>query len=587
MAFYNGVYKTDDSFREFSEVVNERDQLIFPYSQNGNIWLLGRHNQKITNYFTGESWSFDRFDENELYSALSMNEDSLIWLGSSKAIYIIDKKGIIDEIPITSTGDNLIPRKVRQFLFQDSIIWVVKDREALWKVSYTNKEFKILDTYTTKNGLGSNRVTDLQQDSQGRIFASTPAGLSIYNSQKNRFINYDKNDGLEDEELTQGLEIIGNTVFLFGQGVQYATTSLLKSEDAVPEVSLGTIKVNNEKRDLKELELLSYSENNISIDFIALQLSAPGDISYRYRLNSDNDWTYQHAKQTIIQLSDLSPGNYNIEIKARSKLSDWSSMNPIQVNISKAFWNSWWFLTIIAALLVGIVSLVARKREQQIKVIAEMETKMAELENEALRAQMNPHFIFNSLNSIKSFIINEKKEEAADYLTSFAELIRLVLSNSRNKIIPLSKEFEALQLYMDIENLRLNNKFTYIWNIDKDIQLEQAVIPPLSLQPFVENAIWHGFVHKKDKGTLQLSVTKLNGHLKIVIQDDGVGRKRSGEIEKQNQRRKSFGILLTRKRLQMDPDNSVEKNIEIIDLYDNQGNATGTRIEILIPYSQL
>ena len=585
--FYNGLYKTDSSFKTFEKLLGGKQNKFFFDSQSDIIWILDMQGKRLYDYHSNYGHQFNQVNNEEEYSAIAMQSDSTVWIGSSKGIYIIDKSGKLNTIPITVPNENQIPRKIRQFHFQDSLIWIVKDREALWKCTYDNGYFGIIKTYTGNDGLGSNRITDIGEDNQGRILATTPSGLSVYNEKNDKFINYDKNNGLRNEELIHGLDVIDDKVFLFGQELQYALTQNISSSSSELDVIIRSVRINQQKRVIKDYFDLNHGENNIGIDFIAILLNAPHEVQYRYRLHDQDEWELLTAKQSGLQLYDLNPGFYNVQIQARSKLSDWSPSKTIQFNIKRAFWTTWWFY----ALIIGLISfgsyLISKRRMNEVRTISKMKTKMAELENEALRAQMNPHFIFNSLNSIKSYIIHEKKEEAADYLTNFSELIRLVLSNSRNKLIPLEKEIEALDLYMDIENLRLDNKFSYQWNIDKRINTGSVAIPPLSIQPFVENAIWHGFVHKKDKGELTINIERLENKVLLEIIDNGVGRKMSAQIEKENKRRKSFGILLTKKRLSMDESGIQETNIQIIDLYDDEEKPRGTKIKILIPLIQL
>ena len=208
-------------------------------------------------------------------------------------------------------------------------------------------------------------------------------------------------------------------------------------------------------------------------------------------------------------------------------------------------------------------------RMKQLGKINSMKVKLAELEGESLRAQMNPHFVFNALNSIKSYIIKNSKEEAADYLTTFSELIRAVLRNSTQKEISLKNELEALSLYLQIENLRLNQPFEYEINIAEDINPATTAFPPLIIQPFVENSIWHGFVHKKTGGELTINIRKEGEKLSIDVIDNGVGRAKSKEIEKSRERKRSYGIEITETRLNNIADKA---DIQIIDLYDEEWN---------------
>jgi LytS/YehU family sensor histidine kinase/ligand-binding sensor domain-containing protein len=218
--------------------------------------------------------------------------------------------------------------------------------------------------------------------------------------------------------------------------------------------------------------------------------------------------------------------------------------------------------------------------ENQQIAIKEVKRKLAETELAALRSQMNPHFIFNSLNSINSFIIENNTKLASEYLTKFSRLIRLILENSKNDLINLDKELETLRLYLLMESIRFKNKFTYQINIDDDVNLEQIKLPPTTLQPFVENAIWHGILHLDVEGNLLININySAKNTLHIQIKDNGVGRSKSAILKSKTNTNKSFGIAITTQRLlQLNAANKVE----IIDVLDNENIASGTIVNIYI-----
>ena len=206
----------------------------------------------------------------------------------------------------------------------------------------------------------------------------------------------------------------------------------------------------------------------------------------------------------------------------------------------------------------------------------------------ALRAQMNPHFLFNCLNSIDSYIIKHETKKASEYLNKFARLIRLILQNSRSNYVNLSDEIEALDLYMNMESLRFRNKFDYEINIGKELDVDSIDIPPMLIQPYIENAIWHGLMHKREgtKGKVQLKINRQNGSLRCIVEDNGIGREKAMEIraKKITRRKKSMGMRITHDRIQMINKMFDSKtSVEIIDLKDNTGQATGTRVELYIP----
>jgi LytS/YehU family sensor histidine kinase len=203
----------------------------------------------------------------------------------------------------------------------------------------------------------------------------------------------------------------------------------------------------------------------------------------------------------------------------------------------------------------------------------------------ALRAQMNPHFLFNALNSIKSFILKEDKREASRYLTKFSKLMRIILKNSKQKFISLSEELDALQLFIEFEEMRFSKKFLYEITVAGNIDKEDMYLPPLLIQPFVENAIWHGLLHKADQGKLKIDVKRQNKLLKITVSDNGIGREKSNELKsKSGSKKKSYGLQITDDRIKLMHDTfGIESSLEIHDLYSEKNIAEGTEVILRIP----
>ncbi|WP_158538715.1 tetratricopeptide repeat-containing sensor histidine kinase [Chitinophaga skermanii] len=209
-----------------------------------------------------------------------------------------------------------------------------------------------------------------------------------------------------------------------------------------------------------------------------------------------------------------------------------------------------------------------------------------QLELRSLRSQMNPHFIFNSLSSIHRYIWGNNQEEASDYLTKFSKLMRMILENSQHTFIPLGNELESLTLYLDLEALRCNNMFEYQVNVDDDVNMDEVLVPPLIIQPYVENAIWHGLVHRKEKGLLTIDVKIKGKLLYCTVTDNGIGRKKAMEIkEKKGRVHQSLGMTVTEGRIALIKkiNNSKETNISIVDLYDENQEPGGTKVIIVLP----
>ena len=252
-----------------------------------------------------------------------------------------------------------------------------------------------------------------------------------------------------------------------------------------------------------------------------------------------------------------------------------------------ALWFDPAYLMFIALMIDGFLFLTALTlRERQI-VVEKMAVEQQAISNElrALRSQMNPHFIFNSLNSIKSFTLNNDAESANFYLTKFSKLIRQVLDNSRNEKIPLKNEIETLTLYMDMEKLRVGDKFDYEINVNEDAEIEFIEIPPMLIQPYIENAIWHGLMPKETKGKVKINILQEEKYLKISIEDNGIGREKAAKLQSmEGNTHKSFGMKITNERLDILKQlNNIDAKVLIEDLKDNDGNASGTKVILAIP----
>jgi LytS/YehU family sensor histidine kinase len=223
--------------------------------------------------------------------------------------------------------------------------------------------------------------------------------------------------------------------------------------------------------------------------------------------------------------------------------------------------------------------------EEKERRLADLRLQVAHTRQQALRAQMNPHFIFNCLNSINGFILQNDAATASTFLIKFSKLIRLILEHSNEKTIPLQSELDALKLYIEMEALRFGKKFSYRIDVAPDVQPGALDVPPLILQPFVENSIWHGLLHKEAGGHLEVRVNRRNGLLECIIEDNGIGRKASQANKPATPtHRKSLGMRLTGERLALlNEQKKTGSAVEVVDLEDAAGKAAGTRVILSMP----
>ena len=262
-----------------------------------------------------------------------------------------------------------------------------------------------------------------------------------------------------------------------------------------------------------------------------------------------------------------------------------------QATLKKAFIGALVLVGLLAMALAYIFSQRLRNqrtltlKNEEIKEV-DFKRQMSELEMKALRAQINPHFLFNCMNSINSMILKGETERASSYLTKFSKLVRLILENAETAMVPLGSELALLESYIQLEELRFKGKINYNISVDESIEPESTYIPSMVLQPFVENAIWHGLMHKEEneKGNITVAIKENNDRLLCTIEDNGIGRERARQLGEQSVlKRKSMGMKITEDRLKLLNHGNAEPVIFITDLKDNKDHSTGTRIEINIP----
>jgi len=321
---------------------------------------------------------------------------------------------------------------------------------------------------------------------------------------------------------------------------------------------------------------LGYRQNFITIEFAALRFSSPRQIGYRYRLSGvDRGWVNADITGTA-GYTNLSPGNYIFEVRAEDGSGQGPS-NFFSFYIAPPFWQTWWFRAAVLLSIAFLIYLLVRRRIGVIRREAALQQQIAETEVMALRAQMNPHFIFNCINSIDALIQSNDKYHATLYLNKFAKLIRNVLDSSRQNTVPLGKDLETLKLYIELEQFRNDHRFTCEIAADEGLLRDDYRVPPLIIQPYVENAILHGLRSLPEgRGRLFISVDRQDGYLTYIVEDNGVGRSAvtaSPKLEKQ-----SYGMQMTSDRVRLF-NKEPKASIEIADLC-RDGQPTGTRVKL-------
>ena len=356
---------------------------------------------------------------------------------------------------------------------------------------------------------------------------------------------------------------------------------------------------------VEKASLMMEKSIELSKDYNDLYL-AKYNLDLLYNINLKNG-DYKQALEYFQQKSVVIDSIYNIksrkeieklaleyETEKKNKeielLNKENRINEIELKKSNQLQAAFLFATVLALLVLFLLWSRQKNKVKTDKLLKQamekdFEKKLAESEMQALRAQMNPHFLFNCLNSINSFIIKNKQEQASEYLAKFSKLIRCVLNNSKSSKVTLANELEALELYIEMEALRFSNKFEYKIKVDSEVEKDYIEIPPLIIQPYVENSIWHGLMHKKEGiGTLLIEIKKENDILVCTVEDNGIGREAALKLKSKSAvKRKSFGMNITEERLKyINHKYKAHTNIEVIDLKDTMQKGIGTRVVIKI-----
>ena len=332
---------------------------------------------------------------------------------------------------------------------------------------------------------------------------------------------------------------------------------------------------------------LPYYKNTINTKFASITPYPKTSFEYLYRLKDEHtNWLTANTESAYYPR--LAPNHYTFELKTHSKNGQESETVGFDIQIKRPYWQNIWFILCSVLGITAIVFWVYRRNEQRKAERNYYDQQLRTSQLTALKTQMNPHFMFNALNSIQEFIILNEKRLANEYLSKFSRLMRVYLSHSTKDWVPLEEEIQALKIYLDLEKLRFEHAQVQL-HINPQLELEQMLIPPLFVQPYVENAFKHGLLHKLNDRKLDISFCKTNNNtLQIIIEDNGVGREKAMEIKsKRANKNLSFSMTANQKRLQLLNYNKQQKiQVEIIDLQENN-RATGTKVIIQIPDYEL
>lgn len=461
---------------------------------------------------------------------------------------------------------------------------------------YKNGQFNEPEIIRKKDGLSSSNITGLICDKNGDMWIIGNRGLARFQPATKQLQSFDENDGLlagnhkfssyylsHDGMVYIGAEDGYNYFHPDSLGASAPPLKMYITGLVAQDTMINTLGLHN--------IILPYYRNNVQFNYLAIDHKTGPYLQYRYQLTGlDTGYVYA-GRQRTVRYTNLKPGDYEFSVQVSANGKDWFAASPLKLHLETAFWRTIWFRLLVA---VGLLALIyawyrfrVRKIEREAKIKADYEIRLNDLENSALRAQMNPHFIFNCLNTINAFVSKNEKLLANQYISKFSRLIRMILDHSRQRTISLEEELEALELYLQIEQVRFEGRFEYEIRIDSGIDTSEITIPGLIIQPFAENAILHGILPAKRQGLLRISISKKQGILLIVIEDNGIGRKAAATLKTEHHLpHTSHGTDITWKRLALfNREHGVAQEAMIVDLVDEEGSAKGTAVKLYVATS--
>ena len=544
-------------------------------STNTGLYIFST-TDSIFNPVTNEKTICDEFSRISIYSGriYAADYDSIsntIFMGSSVGLKLYTENGVEE---VKFNNKNII---CRDFLYLKGRMYVLLNDNGL--LVFENNA--IIEHWTSKKELISNNTHLINTDGEN-IILGLDEGIQILTSdgENKTFIN--KSDGLTENRLID-IELTNNYLWvLHKNGIQKIDLKSLSQNRFIPNINLKSIKVNGEIISSETInKSFSHTQNKFEFNFESKSLRHQNEIKYVYRLlGVDSEWEESTYKNHIIDYKTLPPGDYKFQVKAICRNYN-SAIVSYPFVISSPFWEKWWFFAGIALFVVLIVFVYVRRLLHKQKKKAQLNKELYESKLTAIQAQMNPHFLFNSLNSIQDLVLKNDAENAYTYISKFAFLVRSTLNQSDKDFIDFNEEILTIETYLSLEKLRFRESFDYEIILANEYDI---VIPPMIIQPFIENSIVHGLLHKEGKKELTIRF-EFSEKLICTIRDNGIGRKEAKMIQKrQYANHESFAMQAIRKRLEILGSHYSRKfEIMYTDLEEN-GKPTGTEVRLELPY---
>jgi len=561
-----------------------------------SLSIINNENLLFTNY--AHVRLLDSKNFNKVGQDISSNKRTFtsFYDAENKSTYI----GFIDDLIIYDRDWRPKPlRHNEQSIFaitltktDNGMVWVATFKDGIYGI----KEDKVVSHYTTDNGLVSNRIEKIRAD-QNKLWIATDNGIQLLDIVTKKIKTLKKRDGIISYDIS-GIELLDDKVYFSSNLGVFAVDKEKGFKASIQHnVYFSNIEVNEEAVDITSDYQLDYNQNAIKIEFNVngFQFNQKGKYTYRL-LGLNTDWVTTETGVNSVKYNSLPAGKYTFQVKPVLGVdSDDNAVEELKFSIQRPFWKTWWFISGLSILVLGSTVLYYRRKIRQKEQQRQLEIKQLSLDNELinlklenLRSQMNPHFIFNALNSIQEYIVLNQKILASIYLGKFADLIRTYLNHSSKGRITLQEEMDCLDMYLELEKLRFEDKLEYTIHSSGSLTTGEVYIPTMLIQPYVENALKHGLLHRNTDRVLKIDffINDKAKTVKCTIVDNGVGRAKAEAFKaRKNKKHKSFATKATQDRLALlNYGKHKQIGVSITDLFDGQ-NPSGTQVDIIIPYT--
>lgn len=581
------------------------------YDSRGWLWI-GTNGRGLYRWKSATSQP-DNFPTNLLGGNSEGNQVWSLVEDNSGNVWAGTEQGLLKWSPQTKNFTRYSPDITKPYSLCGNVVWDIHrdNNNTLWFLCYGDGISKYrpqtddFESITVADGLPSPSLTALVTDGVGALWMSSYDGLIQHKIGRKVFRVFNETDGLQGDEYTFkcALRTNGtngkNSRLLFGglNGMSIFDPSNLRSTNPPPPIAITLIQVNGAHHKSEAISgdtvVLEYYNNAISFEFSALDYTNPPANRYTHLLEGlESNWNTDNDLRRA-SYSNLEPGTYIFRVRASNSDDTWNDKGcHITIIITPPWWGTWWFRAFAIVSVLGSVFAGTQLYVQAQTKRSEQHRAVVTSQMQALRAQMNPHFMFNALNSVQRLILTSDVNGALQALNTFAKLVRMSLESTIKPYHSLKSEVEWLTLYLELEKLRYGNKLTYQLSVEDSIPQEIITVPTMLIQPFIENSIRHGIFHKLTSGIVNIEFSPSGmDTISCIITDDGVGRKKARELtQAHNLPTTSVGITSTSERVRLINEGSKSKRditIDIQDLYEPSGEAKGTKVTIVFPIDSL